>query len=636
MTSIESCANDDLLHRYLRGDLATVEEDVVRRHLEECHNCRRRLEQQAGSNDCWRDAQALLADFTAPPETMSRTNEQQQAEAQADLLLAQVRPWLGPTDDPTKLGRVGPYEVLGIVGAGGAGIVLKAFDGRLNRLFALKVLLPSLTHHAAARRRFEREARAAAAVVHPNVVSIFAVDTFQGHPYLAMHYVGGRSLQQRLDAEGPLSPLETTRLAAQVARALAAAHAQGVIHRDIKPANILLEQTVDRAYVTDFGLARVADDASTHSGAIAGTPNYMSPEQCQGLPVDSRSDLFSLGSLIYAMCSGRPPFRAETVLGTLRKVCDSTPRNLRELQPETPEWLAGLVERLMEKSPERRLLSAAEVADILDQELLYTQNPTTSVVPPRPWLQRAPRGAISWKRPAAGLAGVAATIALLWGLGLAMRPADDAKQSGAPPASSAPTYALNDQGQPTYNSLEEKTFHAKDFDALQVFAGLGDVNLRGEQTDQIRVSFERVTTGVADAAAARALIDKYDLLVETAEKRLVLRSDEGAPKDLNADQSIRVAITVVVPEAMAAELATKRGTVTLTSLTRAVVATTDEGDIVVEKCNAKLFVTVRERGTIRLQHSSGSVIANSPTGQVELDDFQGTLLKATAAPSRPQ
>ena len=153
-------------------------------------------------------------------------------------------------------------------------------------------------------------------MVHDNVIAIHGVSEFNSLPYLIMPYVKGQSLQIRIDRHGPLSVAEILRIAVQTARGLSAAHDQGLVHRDIKPANILLPENVERVLITDFGLARAADDASlTRSGVIAGTPQYMSPEQARGEGIDHRSDLFSFGSMMHAMATGHPPFRAETPYG---------------------------------------------------------------------------------------------------------------------------------------------------------------------------------------------------------------------------------------------------------------------------------------------------------------------------------
>ena len=196
-------------------------------------------------------------------------------------------------------------------------------------------------------------------MVHDNVIEIYGVAEAAGLPYLVMPYVRGPSLQRRLDDEGPLAVVEILRVGMQAAAGLAAAHAQGLVHRDVKPANILLADGIERVKLTDFGLARAADDASlTKTGIIAGTPQYMSPEQARGEAVDQRSDLFSLGSVLYAMCTGRPPFRAETSYGVLRRITDEEPRPIREINPEIPEWLCGIVAKLMAKRPDDRFQSA--------------------------------------------------------------------------------------------------------------------------------------------------------------------------------------------------------------------------------------------------------------------------------------
>ena len=194
-----------------------------------------------------------------------------------------IADYFDPTDDPRMLGRFGGYEIVGIIGCGGMGVVLKGFEPALDRYVAIKLLAPHLATSGAARTRFAREARAAAAVLHENVVAIHRVSEAKGLPYLVMPYMPGESLQKRLDEQGPMQLNEILRIGMQIAAGLAAAHAQGLIHSDIKPGNILLDKGVERVTITDFGLARAADDASlTRSGVIAGTPQYMSPEQARG------------------------------------------------------------------------------------------------------------------------------------------------------------------------------------------------------------------------------------------------------------------------------------------------------------------------------------------------------------------
>ncbi len=219
--------------------------------------------------------------------------------------------FLEPSSEPGSFGRLGHHEVLEVLGRGGFGIVVRAFDESLRRMVAIKVLDPRLASNSPARKRFLREARAAARIRHGNVVQIYAVEE-RPLPYLVMEYVPGQTLQQKHEQSGPLDVADVLRIGAQVARGLAAAHEEGLVHRDIKPANILLVNSADQnVKITDFGVARAADDASlTRSGAIVGTPQYMAPEQAKSGPLDPRTDLFSLGSVLYTMVSGRPPFRA--------------------------------------------------------------------------------------------------------------------------------------------------------------------------------------------------------------------------------------------------------------------------------------------------------------------------------------
>jgi serine/threonine protein kinase len=298
--------------------------------------------------------------------------------------------FLTPSDKTDALGRLGHYDILEIIGRGGMGIVLRAFDEKLHRVVAIKVMAAQLATNAAARKRFRREAQAQAAISHDHVVTIHAVEDAslpaspgeRGNalPYLVMQYVSGKSLQERLDKSGPLQLAEIVRIGMQTAAGLAAAHNQGLIHRDIKPANILLENGVDRVKITDFGLARAAADASlTQSGVVVGTPQYMSPEQAEGKPVDHRSDLFSLGSVLYAMCAGRAPFRAIGSMAILKRVCEETPTPIRDINPDVPDWLATIVAKLHAKDPAERHQSAAEVAELLGRHLVHLQHP--SVVP---------------------------------------------------------------------------------------------------------------------------------------------------------------------------------------------------------------------------------------------------------------
>jgi hypothetical protein len=327
--------------------------------------------------------------------------------------------FLAPSQKPGSRGRLGHYEILEVVGRGGMGVVFRAFDTKLHRVVAIKALAPPLATSSAARRRFVREARAAAAVTHDHVIAIHTVEDAGPVPYLVMQFIEGPTLQKKLDRTGQLSLKEILRIGLQIAEGLAAAHRQGLVHRDVKPANILLENGVERVKITDFGLARAGDDASlTHSGVVAGTPTYMSPEQADGLPVDFRSDLFSLGSVMYVMCTGRPPFRAPSAMAILKRVCEETPRPIREINPELPPWLAELVARLHAKAPADRFGSAREVADLLAWRLAELQQGSTPSASVQPPLARQPALAPPRRSRRLWAGAAAVLLALLAGLGL--------------------------------------------------------------------------------------------------------------------------------------------------------------------------------------------------------------------------
>ena len=378
-----SC-DPDRFESFLSGELSDTEERELTLHLNTCEHCRRTLEQQAAEPGAWQEAENLLKPlgFDSPAIDENSDSGLLKYATRQPLQIQSVLDALRPTDDPEMLGRLGGYEVSGVVGAGGMGVVLKAVDKSLDRTVAIKVMAPHLASSGAARKRFAREAKAAAAVLHPNVIAIHSVSNDESLPYLVMPYMRGTSLQKRLDREGPLSLLEILRIGSQIAAGLAAAHAQGLVHRDIKPANILLEDGVERVTITDFGLARAVDDATiTHSGVIAGTPQYMSPEQARGETVEQRSDLFSLGSVLYALCTGRAPFRAESTYGVLRRIIDEEPISIRELNPDIPEWLCRIIDRLMSKQPDNRFESAQVVAGLLEECLAHVQQPTAVPLP---------------------------------------------------------------------------------------------------------------------------------------------------------------------------------------------------------------------------------------------------------------
>lgn len=404
MMKCDSIAFDDLLDA--EDDIETHNPEVAR-HLETCTHCQSRLAGLAADAEQWDETRHWLStgDVNDPvyAESLEARERWKRPIAWND---AMAKSLLSAASHPEMLGRIGRYDVERLIGSGGMGVVFKAYDTELNRPVAVKLLAPYLASSGAARSRFAREARAAAAVVDDHVVPIHNVETDDEHPFLVMKYIAGGSLQQRLDRDGPLEVCEVLRIGMQTAKGLAAAHAQGLIHRDVKPSNILLDEGVDRALLTDFGLARATDDASlTRSGFHPGTPHYMSPEQVRGEAIDGRSDLFGLGCVLYALCTGHPPFRSETSYAVLRRITDDTPRPIRETNTAVPEWLEQIVMKLLAKSPDDRFDSAEQVAELLEDCLAHVQQPTT-VPLPAPVAELAKSSRISRSgKPAGSLGG---------------------------------------------------------------------------------------------------------------------------------------------------------------------------------------------------------------------------------------
>jgi HEAT repeat protein len=392
-----------------------------------------------------RPAGEALGPGEGVPAAGPRPRGEDQAHDTASAGPGAVPDFLTPSGKPGSLGRLDHYEVLEVVGRGGMGVVLKGFDEKLHRVVAIKVLAAELALSGTSRQRFTREARTAAAVSHEHVVTIHAVEEDHQPPYLVMQFIDGVSLQEKLDRDGPPGLKEVLRIGLQTAEGLAAAHRQGLVHRDIKPANILLENGVERVKITDFGLARAVDDASlTQSGVIAGTPLYMSPEQARGEAVDHRSDLFSLGSVLYALCTGRPPFRAAGTHAVLKSVIDDTPRPIQEASPEVPGWLCDLIARLHAKSPADRFQSARDVAELLGQHLACLQQSGPTALPRAvPKLPSAgPVRKRRWVRPVARcllLLAFCGALFLAYLAGRLSRPGGPEPGSAeAPPATSGP------------------------------------------------------------------------------------------------------------------------------------------------------------------------------------------------------
>ena len=547
--SREGCVETSLLARFLNEETDHQEESRVLAHIDSCATCQASLEKMAAGKDVWCD----IRNHFAPHENSVYEADHDLAQRDRHRELDEVAKLLGPTDDPHMIGRLGGYEICGVIGHGGTGIVVKGHDARLNRFVAIKILAPAFQNSGAARQRFEREGRAVAAVSSEHVVPVYGVDEYRGLPFIVMRYIAGGSLQQRIENEGPLETCEVVRIGMQIAGGLAAAHKQGVVHRDVKPANVLLENGADRAMVTDFGLARVAHEAAvTRSGTISGTPQFMSPEQARGESVDPRSDLFSLGSVMYAACTGRAPFDSETLFGVIKKVCEAEPRAIREINPRIDQWLVSFIEKLHRKERDERFSSADEVQTLLAEELAHLQSPTIFPSPSRQWMNAAN----GWRRKWLVLPAVAISILALiagtfgWpGNGTAAKtpPGSDLtprqfvaalQQVGAQPDQASGSIngvalPVNDEKLPMFTKTLEESYNVESGGTLYFDASRGSVEIRTHDSEEVVMRMTRKIRA-KDAAAAEELFKKMNLS-NALSKRLEGKAKVRAGTDVAID-----------------------------------------------------------------------------------------------------
>lgn len=281
-----------------------------------------------------------------------------------------------PTPDPRALDDVSRpfaeaiashYSIKKLIGQGGMGLVYLARDKRLDRLVAIKTLLPQLAADAAVRERFLRETRTAGAMAHPNIVPIHGADEIGGHVFFVMGYVDGESLASHVRAEGQLPPRRVTGWLRDVSAALVHAHARGIVHRDIKAENILIDRATGRALVTDFGIARLADaQPLTATGQLLGTVYYVSPEQVAGDPIDARSDLYSLGVVGFFALTGRFPFDSDVASAVLVAHVTKSAPPVASVKSGIPATLAAVVDRCLAKNPADRFESAGDMLSALD------------------------------------------------------------------------------------------------------------------------------------------------------------------------------------------------------------------------------------------------------------------------------
>jgi hypothetical protein len=403
MTTASRCPDEEDLQRFTLGEVSERELLALERHLEQCSGCAAAL-QTLHVDDTLSAAlraQALPQAEPGPPvddvriEAMMRRLEAlrrpvcdsatqatvgsggiesswPEIAASGDAatpakITAAVHALLAPARGAGELGWLGPYRIVGVLGSGGMGVVFRAEDPQLKRQVAVKALLPKQIPDASARRRFLREAQAAAAVEHDHIIHINQVGEDRGVPFVAMPLLHGESLEDRLRRVAPLPVREVLRIGREIGEGLAAAHARGLIHRDIKPANIWLQGDRGRVKILDFGLARPLDPAGELSqvGAIIGTPTYMAPEQAQGGVVDQRTDLFSLGCVMYRMATGEPAARGANTIQILMALTYKQPLPPRQLNAALPPALEALLLRLLAKEPEGRPPTVQAVVDNL-------------------------------------------------------------------------------------------------------------------------------------------------------------------------------------------------------------------------------------------------------------------------------
>lgn len=385
---------DQLIH----GKLSEVDANRLTDHLETCVTCQTTL-QKTASGDIPIDSLVAGLDHVDPPEEsgywpalakveQERLIQHGQREVElprqaSDLLDETVVPehelpsrqsvaedldFLTASDDPAYLGKLHHFQIARVIGRGGMGIVLEAFDTHLQRSVAIKVLNPQFQANDVAKQRFCREGRAAAAISHEHVVPMYQVAKFdQGEvAYLVMQLIEGDTLEVQLTEGQPLPPNEVARIGMQISAGLSAAHRKGMVHRDIKPANIMVEAETNRVKLTDFGLARATDDIKlTKTGMVTGTPLYMSPEQTLGETADERSDLFSLGAVMYEMATGTAPFQAASALGVMQNIMNVSPKPPHLVNEAMTKPLSDLIMSLLAKRPEDRPESASAVASAL-------------------------------------------------------------------------------------------------------------------------------------------------------------------------------------------------------------------------------------------------------------------------------
>src|SRR6516165_8438593 len=363
------------------------------------------------------------------------------------------------------------YRIESLLGRGGMGAVYKAYDKDLNRIVALKLVRPELTADASSMQRFKQELLLASKISHKNILRIHDLGDVEGVKFISMAYVEGEDLHHVLGREGRLPLARLLNITKQLCAALDAAHTEGVVHRDLKPQNVLIDGS-DNAYVSDFGLAKSLEESAaimTRTGEVLGTPRYMSPEQVEGKPCDHRSDIYSLGLILYEMATGDMPFKGDSAFQVMYQRVTQNPKSPKEVNPDLPDYLVRIILRCLERDTALRYQQARDVLRDLESEVAPT--PSRSVRISLPVLTRA-----GWK-----FAAVIALALLVIALAIpsirnviVRRPPAAPPRVNIPPLSQGkyvavlPFRVLGDQGSLGYvaegldESLSAKLFQLKD------------------------------------------------------------------------------------------------------------------------------------------------------------------------------
>ncbi len=432
MADPNTCPTRDDLQQMVLGQLPDADADAIQLHLDRCRMCLNALQDCVASDEFLDAVQACRPADCEPTKTMFlpigwirdavstwvRSHDSTQTDQKPlPLSIADVKSLLGAPQPKGVIGRIGDFDVLRVLGAGGMAVVFEAEDIRLKRRVALKLMRPAIAATPGAKERFLREAQSAAALKHPNVMTIHQVGMCGETPFMALELLHGETLENYVTRTAQLSVHEVVRIGREIAIGLAAAHARDLLHRDIKPANIWLEDSetpsrepaalADRqgfdsapaqieaghgitggpfagnVKILDFGLAKTWTNESgiSYQGLLIGTPAYMPPEQLAGGAVDPRMDLFSLGCVMYRMAAGKPPFGGADLLSVLRALALEEPAAVRAINPQIPKALSDLIGELLSKSPDQRPPSAQAVADRL-KAIEQTLTPQTVVAKP--------------------------------------------------------------------------------------------------------------------------------------------------------------------------------------------------------------------------------------------------------------